>query len=65
MFRPPPTVVEIGTEEDMKQYEEIVEKKSTPVTPPVKQRTIFESPDVIRKQRQIITTPSGSIDSPN
>ena len=62
MFRPAPTVVETGGIEDMKQFEELVEKKEAPVTP--KQHKIFESPDSIKHQRQIITTPSGQIDSP-
>ena len=45
MFRPPPTVVEIGTTEDIRQYEQLVERKSTPVTPPKTAKTVFESPD--------------------
>ena len=65
MFRPSPTVIEIGTEEDMKQYEEIVEKKRTPVTPPLKHHTVFESPTINERRRQIIDTPTGSISSPN
>ena len=65
MFRPSPTVIEIGTEEDLRQYEEIVEKKSTPVTPPLKHHTVFDSPTINERRRQIIDTPTGSISSPN
>ena len=64
MFRPRPTVMETGGIEDMKQYEEIIENKPTPITPQTKQHKIFESPDTNPKQRQIITTPSGQYDSP-
>lgn len=64
MFRPPPTIVEIGTDEDLQQFQEIVENKSTPTTPNNKQKGIFESPDVKMRQRQIISTPTGEISSP-
>ena len=63
MFRPPPTVVEIGTEADIRQYEELIEKKMTPVTPPKRPKNVFQSPDMPRFQRKIISTPTGSIDS--
>ena len=45
--------------------EEIVEKKSTPVTPPLKHHTVFDSPTINERRRQIIDTPTGSISSPN
>ncbi|EAY00501.1 hypothetical protein TVAG_317860 [Trichomonas vaginalis G3] len=65
MFRPPPTIIEIGTDEDMQQFQEYVENQSALSTPSIKQKGIFESPDVKARPRQIISTPTGQIDSPN
>jgi len=64
MFRPPPTIVEIGTEEDLKQYEEMIKKRNIPLTPPSKPYQVFISPESQTRGRTIITTPIGQIDSP-
>lgn len=65
MFRPPPTVLETGTEEDMEQFQEIMDKRSTPVTPSFKQKGILDSPDFKPRPRQNVSTPTGSISSPD
>ena len=64
MFRPPATLVEIGTAEDIKQYDQMVQKKSLPITPPKKPKNIFNSPIASRFQRKSLSTPTDEIDSP-
>ena len=70
MFRPPPTVIEIGTEEDVQQFEEIMHQRSP--ESPIKvapTRLVFDSPDIPpKKQVNGLVTPqlslSGSFNSP-
>lgn len=66
MFRPPPTVVEIGTDEDLKQFEEVMRKRSSPSPiKPAFQRPVFDSPDVIpARTHRNMSTPTASLDSP-
>ena len=63
MFRPPPTLIEIGTENDFKQFQELDRLRYGSETPPSKQPQVFVSPE-INSKRSIISTPSGLIDSP-
>jgi hypothetical protein len=66
MFRPPPTIVEIGTEEDIRQFEEVMRSKSSP-SPIVKAnpKPVFDSPDIpLSRNPRNIATPTGSLDSP-
>lgn len=65
MFRPPPTIIEIGTEDDLKQFKEIMEKNSSPTTPTPKRNQVFDSPDPIFNGRNLVSTPTGSVSSPN
>lgn len=65
MFHPPPTIIEVGTEEDLKQLEEIMHPHSTPSPPPNRSHQIFDSPNESnQRQRQFISTPTPSIGSP-
>ena len=68
MFRPPPTIVEIGTEEDMKQFENVMRQQSSPspIKPPA-QRPTFESPSLTPREGRrnlSVTTPTTGIASP-
>jgi hypothetical protein len=66
MFRPPPTIVEIGTEEDIRQFEDVMRSKSSP-SPIVRatSKPVFDSPDVpLTRNPRSIATPTGSLDSP-
>lgn len=60
MFRPPPTVIEIGSDEDIQQFEDVMRKKSPEssikLTPP---RLVFNSP--AQQLKNGIITPSLSL----
>lgn len=66
MFHPPPTVIEVGTEEDMKQFEETMHPHETPSPlPSHRSQQVFDSPsEQIQRPRQFISTPTASISSP-
>lgn len=74
MFRPPPTIIEVGTEEDIRQFEEIMGHRTNVSASPTpsnqKARKIFESPDIQARNHQIsptnpLATPiAGSFGSP-
>lgn len=68
MFRPPPTIVEIGTEEDMKQFESVIRQESSSPSPIKKasERPLFESPPLPQRESRrniTISTPT-AFDSP-
>lgn len=65
MFRPPPTVVEVGNDADIQQFHEMVFRKEVPKTPPMRSQKVFESPDPAERQRTIISTPTGAPYSPD
>jgi hypothetical protein len=66
MFRPPPTVIEIGTEQDIRQFEEVMRKRTSPS--PIKQpakKPVFDSPDVLpTRTHRTMSTPTASLESP-